>query len=86
LFNKQSLLFVKAKYLCYNFFNLSIEIFFLYLDRLLVGNRKYLVFLTIIASLILIGIFGITSILRIRNSYISARLAIKVDRIFAVSI
>jgi hypothetical protein len=84
--NKQSLLFVKAKYLRYNLFNLSIEIFFLCLDRLLVGRRKYLVPLMIIAGLILIGAFGITSILGIRNNYILARLAVKINRFFAASI
>jgi hypothetical protein len=56
------------------------------LDRLLVEHRKYLVPLTIIASLVLIGVFNITSILGIRNNYISARLAIKVDRFFVTSI
>jgi hypothetical protein len=84
--NKQSLLFVKAKYLCYNLFDLGIKTFFLCLNRLLVGYRKYLVPLIIIASLVLTGIFGITSILGIRNSYISARLAIKVNRLFVTNI
>jgi hypothetical protein len=80
LFNKQVFLFVKAKYFCYSFFNLSIKIFFLYLDRLLVGYKKYFVSLVVITSLILTGILGITSILRIRNSYIIAGLIIKVNR------
>jgi hypothetical protein len=80
------LLFVKTKYFCYNLFNLNIKIFFLYLDRLLVGYRKYFISLAIIASLVLTSIFGITSILGIRNNYISARLAIKIDRLFAASI
>jgi hypothetical protein len=86
LFNKQSLLFVKAKYLRYSFFNLSIKIFFLYFDRLLVGYKKYLVPLTIVANFVLIGVFGIASVLGIGNNYISARLAIKIDRFFATSI
>jgi hypothetical protein len=60
--------------------------FFLCFDRLLVRRRKYLVPLTIIASLVLTSAFGITSILRIGNSHASARLAIKIDRFFAISI
>jgi hypothetical protein len=86
LLNKQSLLFVKAKYLCYSLFNLGVEIFFLCLDRLLVRHKKYFVSLAIVASLVLTSIFGITSILGIRDSYVSARLAVKVDRLFAASI
>ena len=79
-------LFIKTKYLRYSLFNLGVKIFFLCLDRLLVGYRKYLVPLTIIASLVLSGVFGTASILGIRNSYISARLTVKVDRLFAASI
>jgi hypothetical protein len=86
LFNKQSFLFVKAKYFRYNFFNLSIEIFFLYLDGLLVGHRKHLVPLIIIASLVLTSVFGITSILRIGNNHVSARLTIKINRFFVINI
>jgi hypothetical protein len=77
LLNKQSFLFVKTKYLRYSLFNLGVETFFLYLDRLLVRYKKYLV---------LTGAFGITSILRIGDSYVSARLAVKVNRFFAASI
>jgi hypothetical protein len=84
--NRQSLLFIKAKYLRYSLFNLGIKMFFLCLDRLLVGYKKYLVPLTIVTSLILTGVFGTTSILGIRNSHASARLAVKVDRFFAASI
>jgi hypothetical protein len=51
----------------------------LYLDRLSIGYRKYFVPLTVIRGLVLISIFGITSILRIRNNYITARLAIKIN-------
>jgi hypothetical protein len=80
LLNKQTFLFVKTKYFRYSLFDLSIKIFFLYLDRLLVRYKKYFVFLTIIAGFVLIGILGITSILRIRNSYIIAGLIIKVNR------
>jgi hypothetical protein len=79
-------LFVKAKYFRYSLFNLSIKTFFLYLDKLPVGYRKYLVLLMIIASLVLIDIFGIASILGIGNNYISARLIIKVDRFFVANI
>jgi hypothetical protein len=86
LFNKQVFLFVKTKYFRYSFFNLSIKIFFLYLDRLLVRYRKYFVSFIIIASLILINIFGITSILRIRNSYIIIRLVVEINRLLITSI
>jgi hypothetical protein len=84
--NKQSLLFVKTKYFRYSLFNLGVETFFLCLDGLLVGYKKYFVSLTIIASLVLTSIFGITSILGIGNSYASARLTVKVDRLFVASI
>jgi hypothetical protein len=79
LFNKQVFLFVKTKYFYYSFFNLNIEMFFLYLDRLLIGYKKYFVSLTIIASLVLISILGITGILGIGNNYITTILAVKVD-------
>jgi hypothetical protein len=84
--NKQSFLFVKAKYFRYSFFDLGVKTLFLYLDRLLVRYKKHLVLLTIIASLVLTGVFGITSILGIKDNYAIARLAIKVDRLFAASI
>jgi hypothetical protein len=84
--NKQSLLFVKAKYFRYSLFNLGVEIFFLCLDGLLVRYKKHFVPLAIIASLVLTGAFGTTSILRIRDSYVSARLIIKVNGFFVVSI
>jgi hypothetical protein len=61
-------------------------VFFLYLDRLLVGYKEYFVPFAIIISLVLPGIFSVPSILRIRNSYISAGLAIKVDRFLITSI
>jgi hypothetical protein len=79
-------LFVKTKYLCYSFFDLSIKIFFLYLDRLLVRYKKYLVSLAIIIGLVLSSAFGAPSILGIRNSHIAAGLVIKVDRFFITGI
>jgi hypothetical protein len=86
LLNKQTFLFVKTKYFRYSLFDLSIKIFFLYLDRLLVRYKKYFVFLTIIAGFVLIGILGITSILRIGDSYIVARFIIKVNRFLITGI
>jgi hypothetical protein len=59
---------------------------FLYLDGLLVRHKRHLVFLTIVASLVLTGAFGTTSILGIGDSYTTARLAVKVDRLFVASI
>jgi hypothetical protein len=79
LLNKQTLLFVKTEYFCYSFFDLGIELFFLCLDRLLVRYRKYFVFFIIIAGFVLTSILGITSILRIRDSYIIATFAIKIN-------
>jgi hypothetical protein len=58
----------------------------LYLDRLLVGCKKYFVPLTIIASLVLTSALGAADILGIRNSYITIRLTIKVDRLFITGI
>jgi hypothetical protein len=72
-------LLVKTKYFCYSFFNLNIEIFFLYLDRLLVRQRKYLVFLAIIIGFVLSSIFSVLGILRIGDSYIIIRLTIEVN-------
>jgi hypothetical protein len=85
LFNKQTFLFVKAKYLCYSFFDLSVKTFLLYLDRLLVKYKKYLVPLAIIAGLVLTGVFGTASIFRIRDNYAAARLTIKVNRFLITS-
>jgi hypothetical protein len=79
-------LFVKAEYLCYSFLNLSIKTFFLYFDRLLVRYKKYLVPLSIIASFVLSSTLGITSILGIGDSYITIRLAVKVNRFLTASI
>jgi uncharacterized membrane protein len=73
-------LFVKAKYLCYNLFDLSVEIFFLYLDRLLVGYKKYLVSLAIIAGFVLTSILRVASVLRIRNHHATIRLTIEINR------
>jgi hypothetical protein len=86
LFNKQTFLFVKTKYLRYNLLDLDIKIFFLYLDKLLVGYKKYLVSLVIIISLILLGIFNILNILGIRNNYIVVGFVIKVDRFLITGI
>jgi hypothetical protein len=80
LFNKQIFLFIKTKYFCYNLFDLNIKIFFLYLDRLLIGYKKYFVPLAIIISLILSGVFSIPSILGIKNNHIAAGLTIKINR------
>jgi hypothetical protein len=79
-------LLIKAKYLRYSFFNLSIEMFFLYLDRLLVRYKGYLVLLTIVIGLVLTSILGATSILRIRDNHIIIRLAIEVNRFLTTSI
>jgi hypothetical protein len=54
--------------------------FFLYLDRLLVGCRRYLISLAIIASFVLTNALGIINIIGIRDSYTTARLAIKINR------
>jgi hypothetical protein len=75
-------LFVKAKYLRYSLFDLGIQTFFLRLDRLLVGYRKYLVFFPVIARLVLSSVLSITSILGIGDNYIATRLAVKVDGLF----
>jgi hypothetical protein len=77
--NKQMFLFVKTKYLCYNFFDLSIEIFFLCLDRLLIERKEYFVPLTVVTGLVLTGALGITSVLRIGNNHATARLAVEVN-------
>jgi hypothetical protein len=86
LFNKQIFLFIKAKYFCYSFFNLNIEVFLLCFNRLLVRYKKYFIPLAIIISFVLTGIFNITGILRIRDSYIATRLAVKVDRFLIINI
>ena len=57
-----------------------------FFKRFLLENFRYSVDLADIAGLILIGAFGITSILGIRNNYILARLAVKINRFFAASI
>jgi hypothetical protein len=85
LFNKQMFLFIKAKYFYYSFFNLSIEIFFLYLDKLLIRYKRYLVSLIVIAGLVLTSILRVASILGIRDNYIAARLIIKVNRFLAIN-
>jgi hypothetical protein len=72
-------LLIKTKYFCYNFFNLNIEIFFLYLDRLLVGQKKYLVFLIIVIGFVLTSVLGISGILGIGDSYAIVRLTVKVN-------
>jgi hypothetical protein len=81
-------LFVKTKYLYYNLLDLSIKIFLLllYLNRLLVGYRKYLIPLAIIISLVLSGVFNIPSILGIRNNYATIGLAIKINRFLITNI
>jgi hypothetical protein len=79
-------LFVKTKYFCYSLFDLSIKIFFLYLDRFLIRYKKHLVPFTIVVGLVLISIFNITSILGIRNSYVIAKLAIEINGLFIISI
>jgi hypothetical protein len=53
--------------------------FFLCLDRLLVGRRKHFVPLIIIIGLVLTSILGIASILRVGNNYTAARLTIEVN-------
>jgi hypothetical protein len=73
-------LFVKAKYFCYSLFDLSIEIYLLCFNRLLVGRRGYFVFLAIVAGLVLTGIFRVVSILGIGNRYIITRLTIEINR------
>jgi hypothetical protein len=79
-------LLVKAKYFCYSFFNLNIKIFFLYLNRLLVRQKKYLIPLTIIISFVLSNAISISGILGIGDNYITARLIIKVNRLLTTSI
>jgi hypothetical protein len=79
LLNEQVFLFVKAKYLRYNFFDLSIKIFFLYLDGLLVRYKRHFVLFAIVIYLVLTGALSITGILGIRDSYVIARLAIEVN-------
>jgi hypothetical protein len=79
-------LFIKTKYFRYSFFNLSIEIFFLYLDRLLVRQKKYLVPLVIIIGFILLSALGVSGILGIRDNYIIARLAVEINRLLIASI
>jgi hypothetical protein len=79
-------LFVKAKYLYYSFFDLGDKIFFLYLDRLLVRYRKYLVSLVVIIGFVLVSAFSITSIFRIRNNHITARLIIKINKLLTTGI
>jgi hypothetical protein len=79
-------LFVKTKYFCYNLLDLGIEVFLLYLDRLLVGYKKHLVFFAIITSLVLLGVFSVPSILGIRNSHTITGFAVKINRFFTTGI
>jgi hypothetical protein len=79
-------LLVKTKCFRYSFFNLGIEMFFLYLDRLLVKQKKYLVFFTIVIGFVLSNVFSISGILRIRDNYITARFAVKINRLLITSI
>jgi hypothetical protein len=79
-------LLIKTKYFCYSFLDLSIKAFLLYLDRLLVRYRKYLVPLVIIISLVLSSIFGILGILRIRNNHVTIGFTIEVNRFFTTGI
>jgi hypothetical protein len=58
----------------------------LYLDRLLVRQKKYFIPFIIIIGFVLLSILGISSILRIRDSYTIARLAVKVNRLLITSI
>jgi hypothetical protein len=60
--------------------------FFLYLDRLLVKQKKYLVFFTIVIGFVLSNVFSISGILRIRDNYITARFAVKINRLLITSI
>jgi hypothetical protein len=85
-FNKLMFLFIKTKYFCYSFFDLGIEMFFLYFDRLLVEYKKLFLFLLIIARFILSSILSITDIFGIRNSYIAARLTVKINRFLITGI
>jgi hypothetical protein len=78
-------LLVKTKYFRYNFFNLSIEIFFLYLNRLLVKQKKYFVPLAIVISFVLLSALSISGILGIRDYHITVRLAIKVNGLLTTS-
>jgi hypothetical protein len=73
-------LFVKAKYFCYSLFDLSVETFFLYLNRLPVRHKKHFVSLTIVVGLVLAGALGVTGIFRIRDNHVVARLAVKTNR------
>jgi hypothetical protein len=84
LLNKQVFLSVKAKYLRYSFLDLSIKIFFLCFDRLLIGHGKYFVSFIIITRFVLTSIFSITSIFGIRNNYTTARLPVKINGFLAV--
>jgi hypothetical protein len=77
---------VKTKYFRYSFFNLNIKIFFLYLDRLLVKQKKYLIPFTIIIGFVLSSVFSISSILGIRDNHIAVRLVIKINRLLIASI
>jgi hypothetical protein len=79
-------LFIKAKYFCYSFFNLNIEKFFLYFDRLLIRQKKYFVPLTIVIGFVLLSALGVSDILRIGDNYITARLIIKINGLFITSI
>jgi hypothetical protein len=56
------------------------------LDRLLVGYRKHFVSLIVVIGLILTGILGAASILRIRDNSATIGLIVKVNRFLTISI
>jgi hypothetical protein len=62
LLNKQVFLLIKAKYFRFSFFDLGVKTLFLYLNRLLVGYRGYLVPLAIVIVLILSSVFSTISV------------------------
>jgi hypothetical protein len=57
----------------------------LYLDRLLVRQKKYFVPLAIVIGFVLSSILGISGILRIGDIYIIVRLTIKVNGLLIAS-
>jgi hypothetical protein len=60
--------------------------FLLYLDRLLVRQKKYLVLLAIVIDFVLSSAFDISGILGIRDNHATARLAVKINRFLIASI
>jgi hypothetical protein len=60
--------------------------FFLCFDRLLIGYKRYFVFLSIVIRFVLSNILNITSILGIRNNHAIIRLAVKVNRFLIIGI